>query len=113
MEKAVEKIKVGFKMKSCIATVSDTQLKQLSTTIKDPTNWEHLEETIAHYMKERIKILHIDYIIIFIKTRRYDNNDQMDEYNDSKMKEIMDIIAGLTRVMINIIPLKTPKPVAG
>jgi hypothetical protein len=58
-----------------------------TTTIEDPTDWEHLEETIAHYMKERIKMLRIDYIVTFIKTWRHGNSGQTDEHDDSEMAE--------------------------
>ena len=39
-------------------------------------------------MKERIKMLHIDYVVTFIKTRRHGNIGQTDEHDDSEMEEI-------------------------
>ena len=76
VEKEAEKTKVGFEMDSCIATVSGTRIKSLSTSIDDNTDWERLEQTIERYMRERIKMLRVDYVVNFVKTRRHGNSDQ-------------------------------------
>ena len=75
VEKEAEKTKVGFEMNSCIATISDTRIKSLSTSIDDNIDWECLEQTIECYMRERIKMLYVNYIINFVKIYRHGNND--------------------------------------
>jgi hypothetical protein len=54
-------------------------------------DWEHLKETIVCYMKERIKMLRIDYVVIFIKIWGHDNSDQTDGHDDLEMEEIVPV----------------------
>src|SRR6266496_161601 len=63
VEKEAEKSKVGFQMDSCIATVSGTRIKSLSMSIDDTTDWECLEQTIECYLRQRIKMLCVDYVV--------------------------------------------------
>ena len=43
VEKKVKKTKVDFEMNFCIATISDTRIKSLSTSIDDNIDWKCLE----------------------------------------------------------------------
>ena len=88
VHKAAEKAKVGYELESAVATISGQRLKQSSKTIEDPFDWEALEENIEEYMKQKVKMLRVDYVVTYVKTRRHGNSYQMDANEDLDDNEV-------------------------
>jgi hypothetical protein len=92
VHREAERAKVGYEQESAIATISGQRLKQSAKAIYDPSDWKALEENIEDYMKQRIKMLRVDYIVTYIKTRRHSISgqtveDDLDNENTSPTRK--------------------------
>jgi hypothetical protein len=67
---------------SCIATISGACLKQTAKSLEDPNDWQTIERMIERYMKDKIKFIHVDYIVNYIKKCRECMLSQRDIEND-------------------------------
>jgi hypothetical protein len=69
------------------------RLKKCPKTIFDPSDWDDLEKSIKGHMEAKFKNLHVDYVVIFVKTRRHGNNDQteveenLNDYEDAPTRK--------------------------
>ena len=75
MHKEAERVKIDFKQKFTIIIIFELRLKKCLKTIFDSSNWKNLKKNIKEYIKTKFKNLYIDYIIIFVKIYKHDNND--------------------------------------
>ena len=77
------------------------RFKKYLKIIFNSSNWKNLKKNIKEYIKTKFKNLYINYIIIFIKIYKYNNNNQMKMKKD--LNDDNDILAR-KRYKDNIIP---------
>ena len=77
-----DKAKLGYELESTLAIVLAPRLKQLTKTIRDPSDWEGLESLIEDYMKDGFRFLRVDYTVTYSKAPRRVNGLGTDDYDD-------------------------------
>jgi hypothetical protein len=88
VEKDAAKNKIGFKLVSTIATISGQRIKNSAKEIDEPSDWEALEKMISNYMKDRIKMLRVDYVVVYEKTRKRIDLSHSDDHEDSSDEDL-------------------------
>jgi hypothetical protein len=76
-----EKMKVGYELLSAVAMINGVRLTKSTKSIKDSKDWQDMEDDIEDYMREGIKLLRVDYVLTYSKTRRR-MTSHMDEDED-------------------------------
>lgn len=82
VEKDAAKNKIGFKLVSTIATISGQRIKNSAKEIDEPSDWEALEKMVSNYMKDRIKMWRVDYVVVYEKTRKRIDLSHSDDGSD-------------------------------